>query len=115
MPTGVYARPSLEERFWSKVERSEGCWVWTRATFPTGYGKFRSWGGRTEYAHRVAWVLAHGAIPKNGYVLHRCDNPPCVRPDHLFLGTAEDNMHDMIVKGRHRNRYTGRLHDPLLS
>lgn len=92
--------PKLVERFWSHVERSEGCWTWKRTS---GYG-ILSVGPRgaavRHYAHRLSWELHNGPIPDGMFVLHRCDNPPCVRPDHLFLGTQTDNMQDCAAKGR---------------
>jgi HNH endonuclease len=91
--------PSLEERFWPKVEKTDGCWYWTASCDPCGYGHF-SIDGKLHSAHRVSWELAYGPIPDRLDVLHKCDNPPCVRPDHLFLGTHTDNMVDMISKGR---------------
>lgn len=95
----------LEERFWAKVQKSEACWVW-RGTIDArtgGYGRFRPDGhGRQVRAHRVSWELANGPIPEGMHVLHRCDNPPCVRPDHLFLGTNRDNIADRVAKGRGR-------------
>ena len=80
----------------------EGCWEYRDwAVNHNGYG--RLWvGGRTVAAHRFAWELAYGPIPHGMQVCHRCDNPPCVRPDHLFLGTARDNARDRDAKGRQR-------------
>lgn len=99
---------STAERFWSKVERIpfHTCWEWTGSLAGTGYGSI-SWHGRQMRAHRLAWQLTYGPIPKGTgahgtCVLHRCDNPPCVRPEHLFLGTNHENVLDCIAKGRSR-------------
>jgi hypothetical protein len=91
----------LEDRFWAGVDTSGECWVWTRATNEGGYGKIGD-GHRVRGTHAVSWELAYGPIPRGVglCVLHRCDNPPCVRPDHLFLGTVQDNNQNMIRKGR---------------
>lgn len=89
------------ERFWSKTSLGEtGCMEWTGSRFRTGYGRFRL-KGRTQSAHRVAYELSVGPIPDGMLICHRCDNPPCVNPDHLFVGTKSDNAADMIRKGRH--------------
>lgn len=91
---------TLESRFWSKVQKSEGCWLWQGATGSTSpYGVIRAFGRQTT-AHRVSYRLANGPIPAGQQVLHTCDNPLCVKPSHLFLGTQLDNMRDMISKGR---------------
>jgi HNH endonuclease len=87
------------EEFLAAVDRTGECWVWMRARAGSGYGRVR-WNGRDERAHRVAWLLANGPVPEGLCVLHRCDNPPCVRPDHLFLGTKADNAQDCARKGR---------------
>ena len=88
------------DRFWSKVDQTgTGCWEWQGTRMAAGYGKF-SYQGKSMYAHRMAWQLSNGSIPEGLYVLHRCDNPSCVRPVHLFLGTQRVNMHDAIEKGR---------------
>lgn len=92
------------ERFWSKVRIGDGCWEWQATRLPRGYGQFQFKldGGKWRHhgAHRVAWMLERGPIPPGVQVCHRCDNPRCVRPSHLFLGTAADNVRDMDRKGR---------------
>lgn len=89
----------LETRFWQRVEKTDGCWRWTGPLHAFGYGLI--WrGGNNVGAHRISWEIHVGPIPDGLFVLHRCDNPPCVRPDHLFLGTQADNIHDMVAKGR---------------
>ena len=91
--------PDHAERFWAKVRKSAGCWTWSGACNRAGYGQFKL-SGRQLGAHRVAWELENGPIPEGMSVLHRCDNPPCVRHDHLFIGSAQDNMTDKARKGR---------------
>lgn len=92
-----------ESRFVAHYERGPECWEWTGARAPKGYGVFGVGEAKTR-AHRVAWILSHRTpIPAGMFVMHRCDNPPCVRPDHLFLGTPKENMDDMHAKGRHPN------------
>lgn len=98
------ASASFDEKFWRRVGKSEGCWEWQGSRHPQGHGYATPPGTRrVSYAHRVAWIITNGPIPDGLEVCHKCDNPPCVRPDHLFLGTHKDNMHDAISKGRHRN------------
>jgi hypothetical protein len=105
---------TVADRFWEKVDKLAGhrvasmasdCWLWTASLTTVGYGKFAiGKDGRRailQDAHRVAWTLTNGEIPDGQWVLHRCDNRRCVRPDHLFLGTATDNNVDMASKGRH--------------
>ena len=97
------ADPYVAARFWVKVEDTGYCWHWTGSTNRHGYGTFKI-NGRPELAPRVAYTLTRGGI-ESDCVLHRCDNPICVNPDHLFSGTHHDNMMDMDRKGR---RYLGK-------
>lgn len=94
--------PQFQARFWAKVRKTDGCWIWTGARNPNGCGRISvgARGAGLALAPRASWILAHGAIPAGLHVCHHCDNPPCVRPDHLFLGSGADNTHDMMMKGR---------------
>lgn len=92
---------SPEERFWSKVDRRDTCWLWTGAVRRNGYGHcYFSLERRNTFPHRVAWELTYGPIPHGMLVCHICDVRHCVRPEHLFLGTHADNTRDMMAKGR---------------
>lgn len=91
--------------FWDFVERglsTQECWPWTGSKNPKGYGLLGPQYKPYRRAHRYVWFLANGEIPKGLLVLHTCDNPSCVNPDHLWLGTAQDNTTDMMQKGRHK-------------
>ena len=91
----------LKEKFEKKVIRQEGCWDWRGCKINGGYGSIRI-GYPKFYAHRISWMIHYGEIPNGLCVLHKCDNPPCTNPDHLFLGTIKDNNLDAISKNRHQ-------------
>jgi len=92
----------IGERFWPKVKKTKGCWLWEGTKNNMGYGMFMRVSPKKELAHRVSWALAYGSIPPGKNILHKCDNPACVRPDHLFIGTKKDNTQDMVKKGRNK-------------
>ena len=102
---GPKPRP-IKERFWEKVDKRSGfgpngdCWQWTSSRPGGRYGKFTMRRGVTQSAQVLAWELTIAPVPEGAFVCHRCDNPICVRPDHLFLGTAKLNSLDMSHKGR---------------
>ena len=96
--------PTISDRFHAKVNKNgpNGCWTWTGAKKPGGYGMLRigrKFGGVAQ-SHRVSYELYKGVIPSGLHVLHSCDNPSCVNPDHLRVGTQEDNMRECVDKGR---------------
>ena len=94
---------TTEARFWASVVKTPACWLWTRRLNKDGYGQMKPTGNRIDqHAHRISWQLHNGTIPDGLKVLHHCDNPPCVNPAHLFLGTDKDNSDDMMRKGRNR-------------
>lgn len=88
------------EQFWAKVEMTDECWTWTHGKDRDGYGICRFYGMGERRAHRVAFTLTYGKIPAKKEALHKCDNPLCVRPSHLFLGTKADNVKDKVKKKR---------------
>jgi transcriptional regulator with XRE-family HTH domain len=119
-PRPVVRKLSIEERFWAKVDKNGPvpshcpdvgqCWIWTAAKVGSQgdqRGSFRRTSRRSELAHRVSWELTNGSIPEGLVVCHRCDLGLCVRPDHLFLGTQEENMLDMWHKCRAWNVQKG--------
>ncbi|CAH0532164.1 HNH endonuclease [Ralstonia phage UAM5] len=93
----------IVKRFYAKVRITPGCWIWTASTRRFGYGQFQ-FHGRPQAAHRISYIINIGEIPSGMLVLHKCDVPGCVNPDHLFLGTDSDNMVDMSLKGRGRTK-----------
>ncbi len=100
------ARRPLADKFWEKVNKTDGCWLWTGSIEPGGYGMMmltdKSIGLRSSVkVHKISWKLHFGDIPDGLCVCHRCDVPACVRPDHLWLGTHAQNMRDMKEKKRH--------------
>lgn len=94
---------SFERRFWDKVAKGDSCWLWMASVDKKGYGQINN--GIKPYtmlkAHRTSWII-HKSDPGELCVLHRCDTPACVNPEHLFLGTTADNNQDMWSKGRNR-------------
>lgn len=91
--------PPPEERFWASVQKTDGCWLWTGPRDKDGYGIFHV-DGKNIKAHRYSYELHRGPIPEGLWGLHKCDNPPCVRPDHLYAGTHIDNVNDAVERGR---------------
>lgn len=105
-------KKSPEQRFWDKVNKDgptmphmdSACWIWIGGSITEfGYGGFSVAHKKYMSAHRFSWQLHYGAIPNGLFVLHRCDNPSCANPEHLWLGTQADNMADKMAKGRFRN------------
>ncbi len=101
-------RQSLEERFFSKVNKRgpEACWLWKASVCTSGYGQFAPVGKKLVLGHRFAWALTNGPIPKGMRILHRCDTPACCNPAHLFVGTDADNVADKTHKGRASKKLT---------
>lgn len=99
-------RPSTEQRFWAKVDKTGDCWLWTGHRKPDGYGRWRfptgesNKYGKQHYVHRVAWEFTHGPIPEGVQLDHTCHNTSCVRPDHLRITTAKQNQEHRIAANR---------------
>ena len=116
---GHQSRRPVEDRFWEKVDKNGPipdhcpergpCWIWMGSRKDFGYGDFAR-DGRLWLAHRVSWEIHYGPVPDGIQVCHQCDNPSCVRPDHLFLGTQTDNVQDCLSKGRHRTVHGENAH-----
>lgn len=87
-------------RFWSKANKTSTCWLWTGGLTPKGYGQFACKQINESRAHRFAWIICHGEIPDGLHVCHICDIRHCINPDHLFLGTNQDNVDDKVAKNR---------------
>lgn len=100
-----------QEFFWAHVERGDGCWRWTGFVDAKGYGRIQvkradRVGRASEGAYRVSWALKNGPIPNGLHILHSCDNPICVNPDHLRVGTHAENMMDIVRAGRAGRKLT---------
>ena len=113
-PRHKTSRP-VRERFEESIQKTpEGCWLWLKSKRKGGYGRMKT-ATKDKMASHVAWEIYNGSIPDGMFVLHKCDNLPCVNPDHLFLGTNQDNKNDSVQKGRHaygeKNGGGGKLTD----
>jgi hypothetical protein len=103
---------TVEERFFEKVVKTDGCWVWLGSKGRRGYGALHVIVNGVRQmmgAHRISWTIHNGPIPAGLFVCHKCDNPQCTNPDHLFLGDGRDNMRDCAAKGRVTNIGMSRL------
>ncbi len=109
---GRVSTETIEQRFNKKylINEDTDCWEWQNATNNIGYGMFRWKTGKMRTAHRASYELHIGPIPDGLVVCHKCDNPKCVNPEHLWVGTMKDNHDDMVSKGRHHIRPKGFKH-----
>ena len=103
MNTPLEMTESEQRRFWSKVQKTDNCWLWNSNKVRGGYGQFSFRRGKS-YAHRISWETVHGLVPVGFELCHKCDVPSCVNPAHLFLGTHTQNMRDCVSKGRNVNQ-----------
>lgn len=94
---------SLLKRFWEKVQKTESCWIWTAYKNRQGYGRIGISAGKCVNAHRISWVIHNSPVPEDKFICHRCDNSSCVNPEHLFVGTRQENINDMMVKKRSKH------------
>jgi len=106
---GTHRRADPVARFWENVAKSPDCWLWMGAVRSGGYGTLTI-GARDVAAHRFSWDIHFGPIPPGAMICHHCDNPRCIRPDHLFMGDAASNIADMFQKGRQGPRWIGERH-----
>ncbi len=99
-PHTLTSTADIKKRFWAKVNKTESCWIWTASKNKAGYGFFWPTAERWIGAHRYSYYLANGKFDQMKFVCHSCDNPSCVNPNHLFLGSNSDNIKDASIKGR---------------
>lgn len=107
MPPPLYKSPkeiNIIDRFFENVNKTNSCWIWIGSKTSDGYGTF-GYARIIYYAHRFSYEFHNGKIPKGMFVCHKCDNPSCVNPEHLWVGTHSDNMKDASKKGRLKFRY----------
>ena len=95
------ARPDVLARFWAKVQKGDSCWTWIGSKASSGYGTFWLGAGQFAYAHRLSFAMHNGPLLDGMFVCHRCDTPSCIAPSHLFLGSPQENVDDMMSKRRH--------------
>ncbi len=99
----IFVTDEMKNRFWEKVKKTETCWIWRAFKNKQGYGRFGIKAGECVNASRVSWTMKNGSIPEGLFICHTCDNPSCVNPDHLFAGSRQDNINDMMIKKRSKH------------